>query len=194
VQRYDFKRISFKGITARLFDICQVQIGPNFEQAALDYLAKIADGGMRDAISLLDKCLSYNENLTVRSVTEALGVIDYEFLFDLVDDILGGNEQQAVKKLERIYREGKDLKQFLKNFVSLLLDIRKYNILGAGSSSYLQVPDLYYQIEYYDKKDIDIRQLLPKAVNLQNLIKYENNPKMLIEISMLAWCEMFEGE
>ena len=74
VQRYDFQRISQDGIVRRLNYICDKEMGENtlLEPAALEYIAKIADGGMRDAITMLDKCLAYSNNVMIEDVVKTL--------------------------------------------------------------------------------------------------------------------------
>ena len=88
VQRYDFNKISFDGIVNRLkwiineenknLNIDEEYIGADDE--ALQYIAKVSEGGMRDAISMLDKCLSFTRTLDVKNVVKALGISDYESL------------------------------------------------------------------------------------------------------------------
>lgn len=91
VQRYDFQRISKDGIVKRLNYICDkeaIDMTGSIEPDALEYLAKLADGGMRDAITLMDKCLSYSTELTVENVVKALGVANYDVMFSLLDSLI----------------------------------------------------------------------------------------------------------
>ena len=93
VQRYDFQRISHKGVVNRLTYILNAEQQEaneftNIDPAALDYIAKIADGGMRDAITMMDKCLSFSSTLSLENVVKALGVADYETMIGLSVNIL----------------------------------------------------------------------------------------------------------
>ena len=83
-QRFDFKRISVETITARLTELAELE-GIKAPEKALKYIAKAADGGMRDALSMLDKCVSYyyGQELTYDKVLEALGAVDTEIFSDL---------------------------------------------------------------------------------------------------------------
>ena len=126
VQRFDFKRISQKGICDRLHYILSNEFGADTAYFAVDeaisYIAKIADGGMRDAITLLDKCLAYSKELTVENVIQALGTVDYEVFFELTDEINNKRAGGVIKVIELVHAGGKDLKQFIKDYLSFLLD------------------------------------------------------------------------
>lgn len=187
VQRYDFQRISFDGIVNRLaYIITQERTENNpieFEKEALEYIAKIADGGMRDAISLLDKCLSFNTNLSVKNVVDILGVSDYSSLNGLAHNIFEGHTKEALNNIENIYRQGKDLKLYIKQFIQFILDICKYDLYK--SYQYIQIPNIINLDEFrsisYEYKLL----LLDKMIELTNQIKYETNPKILIESNLI---------
>ena len=88
VQRYDFQRISHKGVVDRLTYILNAEQNEaneftNIDPAALDYIAKIADGGMRDAITMMDKCLSFSSTLSLENVVKTIGVADNETMIDM---------------------------------------------------------------------------------------------------------------
>lgn len=195
VQRYDFQRISFEGIVKRLEYIIEKEneefsksLGEPFqnilyEKEALEYIAKIADGGMRDAISLLDKCLSFNTNLTVENVVNILGVSDYNSLNKLLDLILNKNSKEIITLIEKIYRSGKDLKQFIKQFINFLLDVNKYVIYN--SYEYIQIPNTIDLKPYVNIEINYLLDILDGIIKLNTAIKYEANPKILIESNLL---------
>ena len=134
VQRYDFQRISQKGIVHRLKHILHDEniyvAGKDLQtvEPSIEYIAKIADGGMRDAITLLDKCLAYSQILTLENVVKALGTTDYDTMFQLTDYLIYYKADECVKIIENIYADGKDLKIFVKQYVQFLLDLDKYGI------------------------------------------------------------------
>lgn len=187
VQRYDFQRISFEGIVDRLaYIITQERTENNpieFEKEALEYIAKIADGGMRDAISLLDKCLSFNTNLSVKNVVNILGVADYSNLNGLLHNILDKKIKETVNCIENIYRSGKDLKLFIKQFIQFILDVCKYKIYK--SYEYIQIPNTINLEEYNNTDYTELINILDKIIELNTAIKYEANPKILIESNLL---------
>lgn len=189
VQRYDFQRISFDGIVNRLaYIITQERTEENpieFEREAIQYIAKIADGGMRDAISLLDKCLSFSRNLTVENVINALGVSDYENLLGLLKALLTQNSKLKLEIIETVYRDGKDLKQFIKQLLNCALDVNKYIIYN--SYDYVQIPNTFNLAEYKQYDCSILLDLVDMLIKLNAQIKYETNPKVLIESYLLLF-------
>lgn len=156
-----------------------------YDIEAVNYIAKIADGGMRDAITLLDKCLAYSKELTIENVISALGTVDYEVFFELTDEINMKRADGVIKIIEKIHADGKDLKQFVKDYLSFLLDINKYDILK--SFDYLQLPNTYETaLKNYDRNFFECCQkLLPIIVKLNADIKWETQPKVAIEARLL---------
>lgn len=194
VQRYDFQRITYQSIVDRLKQILDWENETNqediiYDMEALGYIAKLADGGMRDAITLLDKCLSYDLNLSVKTVVEALGTIDYNIMFDLTDNIIDAEADEVVKIIEEAHRSGVDLKQFMKLYMNFLLDAYKYFLMG--DFEYLQIPSTYEEAlnGYTDEEYQDIKELLDEVIRLNADIKWEPNPKPLIEATLILLCQ-----
>lgn len=191
VQRYDFQRISYLSIVERL-GVVYLSEGHNTlsdgSGDALGYIAKLAQGGMRDAITMLDKCLSYSTDLSVESVVKALGTVDYGTFFMLTDAINDRNSESIIRIVEKVHSEGKDLKQFIKSYMAFLLDIVKYDI--TKSFEFLQLPNIYenklsaYQNEYGWFENC--QRLLDVIVKLNSAIKWDTQPKVLIEATLLG--------
>lgn len=140
---------------------------------------------MRTAISYLDKCLSLSKKITVPNVVKALGISDYESLNILLDYILCHDSKICIETIEKIYSQGKDLKLFIKQFIQFILDICKYQIYN--SYDYIQIPNT---IEI--RNDLDYNKLLnilDEIIELSHQIKYEQNPKVLIESKILILCK-----
>lgn len=187
VQRYDFKRISNNGIRNRLIDIYTKEgfKGSGFGES-FEYLAKLADGGMRDAITLMDKCLSYSEELTIENIVKALGVADYDTMMDLVSNIIQNDAERVIRTIEEIHSDGKDLKQFIKQFLNFVLDIKKYAILD--SFDYIQIPYSSGMEQFLDTMadEFDkISDLLDLLIKINAEIKYDSSPKYMIEACIL---------
>lgn len=194
VQRYDFKRISQQGIVKRLQYICDREVTGEdglVRLEALEYLAKLAEGGMRDAITLLDKCLAYSKEITVANIVSALGVVDYEVFFKLTDAIVDKNYACVIEVIEGVHSDGKDLKQFIKTYMSFLLDVIKYDI--TGKFDYLSLPQTYESslhsknVEYGNRDWFKCSQrLLDIVVKLNADVKWETQPKDLIEAVLIG--------
>ena len=198
VQRYTFSRISQHGIIDRLHTILQdygeLPVGGIVEPDAIEYIAKLADGGCRDAITMLDKCLAYSPELTVENVVKALGVIDYGPMFKLTDALLGYNNlsvKDAVVLIDKIYDSGKDLKLFVKQYISFLIDCIKYSM--KCSWLLINIPKLDEYVEILSDYQYDdyrmLRTWLERFVNLSAEIKWSQNAKADIEAMIIVYGE-----
>lgn len=187
VQRFDFQRITYMGIVNRLLYICENE-GVNMETEAIEYISKIADGGCRDAITLLDKCISFSPEITVENVIKALGSTDYGTMLDLTWSIICQDGANAVRIIEDAYRAGMDLKQFMKQYSYFLLDIYKYYLLG--DFEYLQIPSTFEpSFKSFSDSDYEIiRILLENIIHLNAEVKWETSPKPLIESTIILLC------
>lgn len=189
VQRYDFQNITTKGIYNNLVNIVNDERVENYEESALNYISKLADGGMRNAITLLDKCLSYSNELTLHNVSKVLDLLDYELLLDFTDDIFSKKIRNIVDIIEDINAQGIDLKQFIKQYLNLILDINKYAY--NCPIELLNIPDVYIHqyLEDYGDPEFDIcADLLKMLIKLNYNLKNETSPKMIIIAEFLLFC------
>lgn len=193
VQRYNFQRIPHDLIVSRLkyiIDSENDELGNvyTYDLDSLSCIARIADGGMRDAITLLDKVLGFSTNLTVESVTKVLCTADYGTMFDLTDNVLNMNKAETIKIVESVYMDGVDLKQFMKSYSNFVLDLCKYDLLRGFD--YIQIPPTYkYRLDSYSEDDYPFfTQLLNEMIKLNDSIKWETTPKPLIESTFILLC------
>ncbi len=122
-QRFDFKRISQSDIVAHLEFLCE-QEGLDAEKAALQVIARQANGGMRDALSLLDQIVSFSgDQITEREITEILGVANRKHLFELSRAALDRDAESALMVLDDVNRYGYDLQQFASELVNHFRDL-----------------------------------------------------------------------
>lgn len=200
VQRYDFQRISFKTVVKRLNYIVDCENKELDKKSkikktdeSLEYIAKLADGGMRDAITLLDKCLSFSNDLSIENVTSAIGTVNYNVMLKLTKELIDVNATEAIKTIENVYRAGIDLKQFSKQYVNFLLDICKYQLLG--DFDYLQIPStLSEELENFNSLDFEICYLLLKEISeLNSKLRWETAAKVLIECTFILLCEQIKS-
>lgn len=191
VQRFDFNRITYNGIFNRLKYICDTETKEGntieYEDSALEYIAKLSEGGMRDAITNLDKALNYSRQLTVKNVIEALGLQDYDTFFELCKSTIKGDIKNIIDIIERTYLQGKDLKLFIEQYADFLLDICKYEIVH--DYTYIQIPQTYdNEIESLLHYVNYVNNMRREMVQLHFDIKYESLPKMLIESKFFEMC------
>ena len=189
VQRYDFQRISQQGIVNRLTHICMVECVKhcNDSESSIEYIAKVANGGMRDAITLLDKCLAFSPELTVENVVQAIGTVDYSVMLDLTDALWEQKSNKVVSIISEIYNSGKDLKTFIKLYADFVLDLCKF--YATGTYEFTQVPStLYLETKYSDNAFEYFKVLLGVLIRLNADIKWETMPKSVIESTLLLQC------
>lgn len=118
-QRFDFHRIPPKDIAARLSYVTEHENASIDDQAGL-LIARLADGALRDALSLLDQCLGRSKNVTVDVVTETAGLVGREHLFELTDAILEQDAAKALELINRLYGASKDMARLCEEFSSHL--------------------------------------------------------------------------
>lgn len=195
--RYDFQLISHVGVVDRLSYILNTEkaegnpIVGTWDNEALDYIATASNGHMRDAINLLEKVMSYDTNLTVDTVSKVLNITDYSKLFGLLSFIIGKDQGALLASLDDVYKSGMDLKLFIKQFLSFVLDVNKYVILVTEKSSnpmgYLSIPTTYQAVlkEYNISHRDALKHLLTTLLELNTSIKWETSVKPVIESTFL---------
>lgn len=195
VQRFDFQRISTDGIFNRLAVVVEKEniagADIKYETEALEYISKLADGGMRDALTTLDKVVAYSTDITMENVVKALGVVDYSVMFDLLDSLVYYKTVDCISIVEGAYRKGLDLKQFIKMFTKFVLDVNKYTILK--SFKHLEIPETedYKKLvnEYVnDYESTRVRDIMELVVKLNSQLKWETSPKAMIESTFILEC------
>ena len=193
VQRYDFQKISTEGIFNRLHYIALEEFGTvpgvRIDTEALMYLAKLANGGMRTAISLMDKCMSYSIDLTVQNVVEALGVADYSDYITLSQAMLTSDAKTAVEVIEGIKNSGKDIKQFVKGFLEFCLDVCKYCV--CRDFQYIKIPntpDYKTMLDKWIGCGEVFKRYVGVLINLNSELRWETDPFTLVEATIMLEC------
>ena len=124
-QRFDFHRISAEDICARLLHVAEKE-GLALEREAAMLLARVADGAMRDALSLLDRCRAEGEAITAAYVAKCIGMADRRYLFELTDAVLERDIARCLELVHRLYQDACDMERLCEE---LLLHLRNLLIL-----------------------------------------------------------------
>ena len=191
-QRYDFKRISIDTITARmqqLIEAEQVQV----EEKALRYLAKVADGSMRDALSLLDQCIAFHlgSELTYDKVLDVLGAVDTEVFSRLLRCVLEQDVLGCVQLLEEIVMQGRELTQFVTDFTWYLRNL----MLVQSSDNLEDVIDMSSDNLVRLKEEaamVDMNRIIRYIrifSELSGQIRYASQKRILVEIALIKLCK-----
>ena len=185
VQRFQFNKISQKGIFTRLCNIMAEEHYPEPDMDAIEFISKVSSGGMRDAITLLDKCLSLSHDVTLENVLKTIGSEDYSTFIRLLLNLELKDRKHSIEIIENVYNSGKDVKQFMKDFAKFILEVEKYTIYG--NFDYVNLPNtLESNLEQLNS--VDLFNVMDFVVSLNSQIKWENDPKTLVELSILIYC------
>ena len=140
-QRFDFARIPREKIAARLASAME-ENGIPFEAAALDRIARAAEGGMRDAWSITDMCLGYAEEseagLTDELVRDVLGAADSEFLFSLAEAMLSGDGARVLSRIDEAMRAGREAQVLLRDISRHIRSLLLAEVCGEGAADVLE--------------------------------------------------------
>ena len=190
-QRYDFRRITIDTITARLQELMEAE-EIRAEEKALRYVAKTADGSMRDALSLLDQCIAFHfgQELTYDKVLDVLGAVDTEVFGRLLRHVLGRDVNGCIGLLEEIVMQGRELAQFVTDFTWYLRNL----LLVKSSDDIEDVIDvssdnLVRLREEADMVEINaVMRYIRIFSELSGQIKYAVQKRILIEIALIKLC------
>lgn len=198
VQRYNFQKISNEGIVKRLEHICVLENSQDYNDPdlrdigdiirypeALEYIAKVCNGGMRDAITLLDKCLSLSHDLTLENVLKTIGGEDYNTFILFLTALQNKEKGTAITTIENVYNAGKDVKQFMKDFAKFILEVEKYALYK--NFEYISLPNTL-ENELEQLIDDSLFDVMDFVVSLNSQIKWDSDPQTLIELSIFIYC------
>ena len=191
-QRYDFKRITIDTIAQRLMDLMQKE-GVEVEERAIRYIAKAADGSMRDALSLLDQCIAFylGQKLTYDHVLEVLGAVDTEVFSRLLREILDKDVVKVLGSLEELIMQGRELSQlstdftwYLRNLLLAKSSDEMEDVLDVSTEHLAQLKEEAKMIEY----DTLLRYIRIFS-ELSNQLKFATQKRVLLEVALIKLCK-----
>ncbi|HSH36202.1 DNA polymerase III subunit gamma/tau, partial [Schnuerera sp.] len=193
-QRFDFKRILNKDIVANMEKICN-ELNISVEEKALALIARNSEGAMRDALSLLDQCISYKDDkLTYEDALEILGIANTELLFSIVDDIEKKNLQDLLVKIDDIIQQGKDINQFIKD---LIYHFRNLLIVktSQNSTDILDMDEETISLYIKQSQNISLDNIL-KSLDILNKsetqAKWATQPRIILEMATIKLVNLEE--
>lgn len=187
-QRYDFRRISIDTIAGRLMELMekeQIEV----EEKAIRYVAKAADGSMRDALSLLDQCIAFylGQKLTYENVLEVLGATDTEVFSRLVRMVHSQDTKGILGLVDEMMREGRELSQFVTDFLWYLRNLLLLKTCdGSEDSLDLSEENKKLLIEEAQLMDAEIIMRYIRVISeLLNQMKYSTQKRVLLEVGLI---------
>ena len=191
-QRYDFKRITAQTIADRLQELMDRE-SIEVEEKALRYVAKAADGSMRDALSLLDQCIAFylGKKLTYDNVLEVLGALDTDVYSSLFRKIIRKDIPAVMEDVESIVMQGRELSQFVTDFIQYLR-----NLLFVQSGEHLEefldvsTENLVQLAEEAKMVDADsLMRYIRVFSELSGQMKYSTQKRVLTEVALIKLCK-----
>lgn len=191
-QRHDLKRIEAEAIRCQLEKICsleQVRIPEN----CLKLIAREADGSMRDALSLLDQIISFSDGeIRYENLMQLLGLVDRTSLFDFSGAILTGRWPDAIDQVQRIYRNGQDIKRF---YGDLLEHFRNLLVISLGTQEsmiHFFPPEetTLLQQQTQSVPPVFLHQIADTLYQHESLIRTASNPRLALEMILFKLAEI----
>ena len=188
-QRYDFRRISEQTIFDRLkFVASKSEI--DADDDALMIISHAADGGLRDALSILDQCAAINSHVTKRDVQELLGLAGVAGIFALVDSIVSKNPAKMLETIDKILSEGRDPTQLIADLIQYLRDLMIYK--ETGRAAFYETPEESLELQ----KDLLKTELLPEMLKILNEtsreLRWSVQPRITMEVMMFSLIQLVE--
>lgn len=190
-QHYDFKRISIETITDRMKELMDTE-HVEVEDKALRYIAKAADGSMRDALSLLDQCIAFymGQKLTYDNVLEVLGAVDTDIFSKLLRKVIERDVASVLDVVDDLVMQGRELPQLAADFTwylrNLLLVKTSDNIeevLDVSTENMAQLREEAQMIE----PDMLFRYIRIFS-ELSNQLKYATQKRVMLEVALIKLC------
>ncbi len=186
-QRFDFRRISTENIVLSLKNICN-DLNIKYEESALQLIARNAEGAMRDSVSLLDQCISFNKDeLTLKDSLEILGIANKDIIFNIVDNLKEKDLERTLYIVDDIVESGIDINQFIKD---LILHFRNLMIAKSSKNPYDIIDMEEEAIKKYEiqAENMSLKFIL-KALDLLNegesQAKWSTQPRIILEMSII---------
>ena len=186
-QRFDFKRVTVKDMSTRMKEICD-DVNVVVDDRALNLIARNSQGALRDALSILDQCMSFSENdIEYKDVVDLLGPVNIEQLFEMAEYVIKEDTKKCLEILNEFVVWGKDIK----NLIDDLIDHFRNLMVCKVSSDLDEIISLPEEIVEQLKAQAstievnDIIRILNILSTTQDAIKVSSNPRVLAEVSIM---------
>ena len=195
-QRFDFHRIPMQQIVARM-RVAVEQEGIAAEDAALARIARAAEGGMRDAWSIMDMCLGYAQEdgagLTEALVLRVLGAADRGFLFDFADRLIGADAAGALEMIDRMMRMGREVQVFVRDVSAHLRALMLADVCGEEHAADLldvtQEDAAAYVAQARRTSHTRLMRMLDLFLASETDMKWAAQPRFALETAAIRACE-----
>lgn len=183
-QRFDFKRISIDDIIKRLKIICN-ESNIEIEDGALKIIAKMSDGAMRDAISILERCVADgSEKISENQIRELVGIPEIDYLLGITNDILNGDAMKVLQDSEYLINSGKDLDVFTWELIKFIRDLLMLHI-SDNLVVYKDEEKAKMQALLNNCTKERLLELITEISLLQNSMKWATDKEVIFETGLV---------
>lgn len=193
-QHFDFRRIRSEDIVARLSYIAS-QEGFTLHEDAAALIARLSDGGMRDALSLLDQCVAYDDNITIDTVSTAAGIAGRDYLFDMLDKISQHDTAGCIEIIDSLYDMSKDLKVLSSELLSQMRNVMLIKTIDNSAELITCLPEEYKRLTAL-AESMSLDRILCIISTLQQCnerFAKSSNKRIELEMCMVKLCTMSEN-
>lgn len=190
-QRYDFRRITIDTIADRLRELAgreQVAV----EEKALRYVARVADGSMRDALSLLDRCIAFylDEEITYERALEVLGAVDTAVYSSMFRFVLKKSVRDCMVLLDEMLVQGRDISQFVSEFIWYLRGLMLLCASEQGGELLdVSKEQLVFMMEEAHQTSVEeLMRMIRVLSDMLNQLRYASGKRVLVEIALIRLC------
>lgn len=190
-QRFDFRSIGIQDIVGRLSKVV-AELGIETDEEALNLIARAAEGGMRDALSLLDQSISFgNDKVTLDNVNMVLGTVDSEFMYKITECFINYDVQNGLELVDQLVKQGKDVRQFARDVTYFLRNLLLASVCdtpdGIIQGSQEQLATLASLAAKIEKSRII--SLIELFNSTEKEARLTSQPRLVLEIAVIKACE-----
>lgn len=187
-QRFDFRRISQDSIVKQLDKIASAN-HTNLESNAARLIARMADGAMRDAISLLDQCISLgSSNIKYDDVLSVIGIVNDTFMTEFVESMLDKRIPSILENIGRLVMDGRDIAHFVSDLVLYFRNMLICKATNGQCDTLIEVPAAVLEIMKKQSTAISQDELIYQVKELSALesgLKWASNPRVMLEVTLI---------
>ncbi|MCU9816811.1 DNA polymerase III subunit gamma/tau [Paraclostridium sp. AKS73] len=186
-QRFDFKRVTVKDMSNRMKEICD-DVNVVVDDRALNLIARNSQGALRDALSILDQCMSFSENdIEYKDVVDLLGTVNIEQLFEMAEYVIKEDTKKCLEILNEFVVWGKDIKNLIDDLIDHFRNLMVCKV-SSDLDEIISLPEEIVEQLKVQASTIDVNDII-RILNIlsttQDAIKVSSNPRVLAEVSIM---------
>ena len=194
-QRFDFKRVTVKDMTDRMKKICNEE-NIEVEEKALNLIARNSQGALRDALSILDQCISFSDiKIEYKDAVELLGTVNIEQLFEMAQSIIDQDTKKSLQILNEFVVWGKDIRNLINDLIDHFRNLMVCKV-STELDEIISLPEETIKLLKEQSKIVDVNDLI-RILNIlsetQDNMKTSSNPRVLAEVTIMKTAQpMFD--